>query len=185
MFKYMYFALSRVRSLPGMTLIGTFTATAINADPRAIEEYKKLRLESLLLSQTFLFVSCDSIIINLLSVRSLHKLFIDIAFDQTLLESDLLCFTETQVLAEENTGNIKECLKDFVIQDNTLPDRFQSNAFCYKHVIDIVSHVNFTSISYITFHKPPFVQYPLKMIICYRKNNEMPSFLHTVEQINT
>ena len=46
--------------------------------------------------------------INLVTVRSLHKLSIDIAWNQTLLESDLLCFTETQAVAEQNTDNIKE-----------------------------------------------------------------------------
>ena len=45
-FKEMYVALSRVRSLSGLILTGTFNATAIKADPRAIQEYERLRLES-------------------------------------------------------------------------------------------------------------------------------------------
>ena len=150
----MYVALSRMRSLSGLTLTGTFIATAVKADPRAIQEYERLRLESLLLFQTFPFVSCDSLAINLLSVKSLHKHSIDIACDQRLLESDLLCFIETQVLIEQNTDNIKDCLRDFVILHNTSPDRFQSIAFCYKRGIDIVSHVKSTGISCITFQKP-------------------------------
>ena len=96
----MYVTLSRVRSLSELTLTGTFTETAIKADPRAFQEYERLRLESPLLSQTFSFVSCDSLTINLLNVRSLYKHSIDIACDQRLLECDLLCFTETQVLIE-------------------------------------------------------------------------------------
>ena len=79
---------------------------------------------------------------------------------------------------------MKENLREFFIQHFTSPDRFQSIAFCYKHVIDIVSHVNSTNISYITFQKLSFVQYPLKMIRCYRKNNQMAFFMHTMEQIN-
>ena len=69
----MYVTLSRVRSLSGLTLTGMFTATATKADPRTIQEYERLRLESLLLSQTvcyFLFVSCDSLTTDLLNVRS-------------------------------------------------------------------------------------------------------------------
>ena len=85
----MYVALSRVRSLSGVTPTGTFTATAVKADSRAaIQEYERLRLECPLLSQTFAFVSCDSLTINLLNVKSLHKHSIDIACDQRLLESD-------------------------------------------------------------------------------------------------
>ena len=88
----MYVALSRVRSLSGLKLGGMFTATAIKADPRGIQEYERLRIESALLSQTFLFVPCGSLTINLLNV-SIHMHSIDITCDQRLLESDLLCFT--------------------------------------------------------------------------------------------
>ena len=80
----MYVALSRVRSLSGLTLTGTFAATAIKADPRPKQEYERLRLESPLVSQTFPFVSCDSLTINLLNVRSLHKHSLDITCDQRL-----------------------------------------------------------------------------------------------------
>ena len=139
-----------MRSLSRLTFTGTFTVTAIKTDPRAIQKYERLRLESLLLSQTFLFVSCDSVTINLLSVRSLHNHSIEIDCDQRVVASDLLCFTETQVLIGINTENIKKRFRDFVIQRNTSPDRFQSIAFCYKHCIDIVSDVKSTGISYIS-----------------------------------
>ena len=75
-------------------------------------------------------------------------------------------------------------MRDFVILHNTSPDRFQSIAFCYKHGIDIVSHVKPSAISYITFQRPSFIHYPSKMILCYSKNNQMVSFFHTMEQIN-
>ena len=39
---------------------GTFIATAVKAVPRTIQEHKRLKLEIRLLSQNFLFVSCDS-----------------------------------------------------------------------------------------------------------------------------
>ena len=123
----------------------------IKADPSAIQECERLRLESLLLSQTFLFVSRDSLIITLINVRSLHKHSIDIVCNQRLLEF------ETQILIEQNTDNIRGCLRDFAILYNTSQDRFQSIAFCYKHGSDIVSHVKSTGISYITFQKPSFV----------------------------
>ena len=51
----MYVALSRMRPASGLTLTGTFTATAIKAETRSIQEYERLRLESLLLSKTFPF----------------------------------------------------------------------------------------------------------------------------------
>ena len=100
-----------------------------------------------------------------------------------ILEPDLLCFTETQVLTEQNTDNIKDCMWDFVTLHNTPPYRFQIIAFCYKHGIDIVSHVKPTGISYIAFQKPLFNIH--WRWYNYRKNNQMAFFfLNTMEQIN-
>ena len=82
-------ALRRVRSLSELTLTEMFTEIVIKADPRAIQEYGRLKLESLLLSPYFPFVSCDSLTINLIHVWSLHKHSIDITCDQRLLESNL------------------------------------------------------------------------------------------------
>ena len=39
-------------------------------------------------------------------------------------------------------------------------------------------------LAYPISQKPAFVQYPLKMILCYCKNNQIASFLHTMEQIH-
>ena len=69
----MYVVLSSMRSSPGLTLTGTFTETAVRANPRATPEFEILRLEILLLSQNFQFVSCDSLTIILLNERSLYK----------------------------------------------------------------------------------------------------------------
>ena len=179
----MYVALIRVRSLSGLTLTGMFTTTVKKAEPSAIKEYERLRQESPLLSQTFQFVSCDSLTINVLNVRSPHKDSIDISCNQKLLD-DLLCITERHVLTEQNKDNMNDCLINFPFLHNASPDRFQSIAFCYKHDIDIVLLVKSTGMSCITFQKPSFVQYPLKMIFWYRKNNQMAFFFHTVEQIN-
>ena len=39
----MYVPLSRMRPVSGLTLTGTFTATAIKAERRSIQEYERLR----------------------------------------------------------------------------------------------------------------------------------------------
>ena len=70
-------------------------------------------------------------------------------------------------------------MRDFAIQHNA-----SLFALCHKRGIDIVSHIKCTGITYITLQKPSFVQFLLKIILCYCKNNEMASFLHTVEQSN-
>lgn len=49
----MYVVLSSMRSSPGLTLTGTFTETAVRANPRATPEFEILRLEIMLMSQIF------------------------------------------------------------------------------------------------------------------------------------
>ena len=43
-----YVALSRVISFNGLYIVGVFSGNVIRADPRALQEYKRMRLESYL-----------------------------------------------------------------------------------------------------------------------------------------
>ena len=44
-YRQMYVALSRVTSLDSLYLIGSFTLSIINADPRAIHEYRSCEMK--------------------------------------------------------------------------------------------------------------------------------------------
>ena len=83
----MYVALSRVTSLNGLFLTGGFRSMAIKSDPRATQEYERMRRECPIkpLYSTDI-ISGDSLTITLLNTRSLHRHAIDIAHDHVLIQ---------------------------------------------------------------------------------------------------
>ena len=77
----MYVALSRVTSLNGLFLTGQYKASAIKADPRASQEYERMRAECVLEPLCTTAISVDTLVITLLNTRSLHRHAIDIFGD--------------------------------------------------------------------------------------------------------
>ena len=92
-----YLALSRVTSLEGLYILGLFNLKSIGASPKALEEYNRLRLESMLLPPNIEGVDSNSLVITLLNIRSFNKHAIDLESDWRLLNSDIICLTETQL----------------------------------------------------------------------------------------
>ena len=95
---HIYVALSRVTSLVGLYLIGTYNRKALKVDQRAKVQYDYMRKNC-----QFQKVEghCDttnnSLVITLLNVRSLMKQSIDVSFDNNLVQSNIIGFTETQL----------------------------------------------------------------------------------------
>ena len=168
----MYVALSRVTSLNGLFLTGEFKATAIKASPDAFNEYERMRLECI--SEPLPYNSdalLDSTLtITLLNTRSLQRHAIDIAHNDTLLNTDILCLTETQLLPNQNTDHISQLLNDFEFCHNCCEDKFQSISFCYKPYIE-VTHFDLTiGASLVEFKKISFSQNTFRLFLVYRKN---------------
>ena len=69
----------------------------------------------------------------------LHKHGVDISRDDRLLETYILCLTETHVMPEQNiTGT--NCLDQLHFYHNNSTDKFESVAFAYTNSVDVVSH---------------------------------------------
>ena len=66
-----YVALSRLTTLEGMYIIGTFTEDSIRANPFALVEYSRMRTESILSEETVEDTHQESLIVTLLNVRFL------------------------------------------------------------------------------------------------------------------
>ena len=92
-----YVALSRVTSLEGLHILGSFNLKSIRASPQAFEEYDRLRLERILLPPNIEGVDSNSLVITLLNIRSFNKHAIDLESDRRLLNSDIICLTEIQL----------------------------------------------------------------------------------------
>ena len=180
----MYVALSRVTSLNGLFLTGQYKSSAIKADPRALQEYDRMRKECVLEPLHKDDASNDALTITLLNTRSFHKHAIDIYNDRVLLNTDVLCLTETQILPHQNTNNISEVLTNFNYLHNKCDDKFQSLSFCYKSHVEIIDYHHTTGVSIIDFKKTLFSSDPIKIVLLYRKNITcLSSFYHTLADI--
>ena len=94
----MYVALSRVTSLNGLHLIGNFSSSAIQHNTAAAIEYDRLRIESPLVPTEDLEFVEENLTITLLNTRSMRKHALDIKYSKCLVNSDLICLTETHLL---------------------------------------------------------------------------------------
>ena len=95
----MYFALSRVTSLDGFYLPGSYNRKALKVDQRATEQYDYMRKNCQFQRvEDDCSIADNSLVVTLLNVRSLTKHGIDVSYDKSIIESDIIAFSETQLL---------------------------------------------------------------------------------------
>ena len=105
----------------------------------------------------------------LLNVRSLNKYVTDLALDERLTKSDIICLTETQLIPNSDIPEIAT-LQGFEVAYNNNQDRFQSIAVCTKVDTHIVSHTKLTGASFITVLKSSFDNKCITLILLYKKH---------------
>ena len=129
----MYVALSRVTSLEGLFLIGTFKESAFVVDQRVNTEYERLRNECL-----FKIDGCSDIgeelTIALCNVRSLKKHLPDIKADRRFFKSDIILCTETQIMKNEIADINLDC---FNVIENNAEHKFSSIALYSKQGFNV------------------------------------------------
>ena len=136
-YEQMYVPSSRVIPFDNLYLVGSFILSAIKADPKAIHEYQKLRNEGQLSFLTTSCTSSNSLKMALLSTTSLNKHGFDISEDNRLLQTDILCLTETHVM-QDITGT--NCSDQFHFYHNKSTDKFENLAFACTNSVYVVSH---------------------------------------------
>ena len=177
----MYVALSRVTSLDGLFLTGEFKSSAIKSDPRAFQEYEHMTKECPVEALSVAVVSSINLTISLLNTRSFNRDAIDIAHEQRLLNTDILCLTKTQLVPNQNTSDISNTLYQFKFCHNRSNDKYQSISFGYNSHIEIFQYNDSIGMSQIEFKKASFSQHSIKLLIVYRKNNTcLTSFYETL-----
>ena len=103
-----YVALSRVTSLEGLYITGSVSAAAMKANPQAMEEYNRMRLESALMVDEVKESNSNVLVIVLLNIRSFSNHVLDLNCDQRLKKSDIFYLTEIQVLTTSTTVAVSE-----------------------------------------------------------------------------
>ena len=168
-----YVALSRVHSLDGLYLTGTYNRNSIKANRRAAEQYQYMRDNCQLIPIKDFEPAGEgsSLTITLLNTRSLPKHSADIAADDILMSSDILCLTETQLTPDSDN----ECcldLQPFLSIPNSREDRFTSILYGFNpEVVDLIYCRDIPGASVFQVQKQSFSTEPVNIILLYRKNS--------------
>ena len=92
--------------------------------------------------------------------------------DQHLLDSDILCLTETQLQIDEDTSVIESRFHEhFKVHFNSNENKYRSIAFCYSNRVSVLDHKDHNDISIIAITKPQFYEYSITVALVYRSPN--------------
>ena len=129
-----YVALSRVKLLSQLYLLGDINPSCIREDPRVGEAYERLRTQCFEFEAPKMVCksSSENIVISLLNVRSLKKHCTDIKNDSKIIHSDIIAFTGTQLKPLQNIDIIQEALCEFQIVHEDQTNNYLSLANLYK-----------------------------------------------------
>ena len=166
-----YVTLSRLTNLQGMYLIGNYSKSAIKANNSAAEEYRRLRVEQSFLPLSFGNAETETLTIRLLNTRSLNKHAIDIECTSSIIDTDLLCLTETQLVPGQNTATVQDILNNFNFFFNSGIDKFESVAVCYLKSIQVFQVFNINGISIFSVNKSSFFEDNLRIALLYKKQS--------------
>ena len=185
-----YVALSRSTSLQGLHILGNIEMKHVKANPKVHQEYERLReispITNSLSSQLQLTVSNNDVTVSLLNIRSLQKHSIDIKNDANIMNSDVIAFTETQLLPHNSDAEIRENLHPFVLfrQDHNT-DKYMSLAVCTKKHNQIAQHDYFPLINglkFVVLKSTNGVKH--SFLVIYRKHSTtIPGFISELEHI--
>ena len=179
-----YVALSRVTTLQGLYLTGSFKSKEIRCDSRATEEYNYMR-ENLSLETKFDQGIIDNEFkISLLNVRSLKKHAIDIKNDASLFEGNLIFMTETQLAYDTNTAEIENTLSPLLLHTNNSDEHIYSNtAAAYKKPFELIDAYRIPGATLYKF-RHSLIEFPLSVILLYRQQNlDNHNFLYKIQHL--
>ncbi|XP_057316850.1 uncharacterized protein LOC130657876 [Hydractinia symbiolongicarpus] len=169
-----YVALSRVTSLDGLYLTGTFAKSTIKSDTRATEQYNYMREHSKLTQKETGVISENSIMVTLLNTRSYNKHKNDIRSDRVLMESDLLCLTETQIPLN---SHFDSKLDYFTLIPNNNVDKFSRLLVGHNETIELFDIVKIPGAIFFRMTKRTFHENAINVLLLYRGNLKPQGFL--------
>lgn len=163
--------------LESMYLIGSLVAIRLNLSAK--NEYVRLRgLPELVLTNV-------SLLLTLLTARSLKKHVINILVDTVLLQNDVLALTEIQLQLEENLLSIMTQMScHFSCQFNLNENKYRSIAVYSTHNVSVIDHQRYDCISVVTLIKPQFTQTLVTIAVIYRSTSSFMSvFLDRIARV--
>ena len=168
----MYTALSRVSNYDKLFCVGKFEPSSIKANVSALQEYERLRQNSIFENIEKTCVTVDTITILSLNVRSLSKYACDIKNNVRLMSNSVLCLTETQLQHQHSLNGIEQYLENFRIFFNNNDSKFLSLAYAFQKDLTLITQEDFPGVSICNFRKNSFVNVPLKLMVLNKLNNQ-------------
>ena len=113
-------------------------------------------------------VLLEKLVISLLNFRSSRKHFDDITSTSSLIQTDMLRFTETQLLPSQGGFDLPAKMRGFYVTYDACDDRFCILALCYRDNLHLLNHVKMNAFSILTFRNPSFSD---EKILLYKKTS--------------
>ena len=161
----------------------------VKANPKVDKEYERLRkissITSSRSSEHELAVSKTGVTVSLLNIRSLRKHSIDIRYDNNMFNSDILAFTETQLIPNDANNEIRNLQPFALFRQDHRSDKFMSLAVFTKDYIQITEHEYFSSINALKFVIANSInhQNPTFLLLYHKKSTSIPLFISNLEHI--
>ena len=95
-------------------------------------------------------------------------------YDKNLLNTDVLCFTETQITETPNLSDldtINSHLEDFQVLFNNDPDKYKSLAIAYSSCISVNDQYKRSGFAFITLRKLNFYERSFNVLLLYRSHS--------------
>lgn len=129
-------------------------------------------------------VTKDSFTLTLLNVRSLTKHAKDVQHDENIMDSDVLMFTESQLLSDPNVSIIETLSPFSLLCNNMSNDKFSNIAIAYRQDVALLNEYSIPSGSIYTLSKGTFFNRNINLMLLYRKNSSLQSeFLYMIQQL--
>ena len=102
-------------------------------------------------------IADNSLVVTLLNVRSLRKHGIDVSNDKSIMESDIIAFTETQL--SHDYSSLDQDLHPLTLITNSISQNSYSNvAFAHSDTLSLLNIENAPGATFLQINKQFFLE---------------------------
>ena len=166
-----YTALSRVTDYHKLFCKGEPNTSSIRVNTSALEEYERLRQNSIFDTIEKVAISEDTTTLLLVKVRSMLNHALDIVSDDRLINNDILSFTETQIQPHYSNSTIQSLFKNFVIYFNNNSNTFLTLAYGMHNNLELIDRDDFPGLSVLNIVKGSYSKILLMLMTLYKPNS--------------
>ena len=120
-------------------------------------------------------IADNSLGVTLLNVRSLKKHGIDVSYDKSIMESDIIAFTETQ-LSHDCSSLDQDFHRLTLITNNLSQNSYSHVAFVHSDILSLLNVGNAPGATFLQTNKQFFSRVLINLLLLYRS--------HTIGQNN-